>query len=124
MVKGEKCAGFNFYWLNFSHYRFLKNKSSKTVDIGTLRLSQPCNVMVSVMAVMIEMIRLINKIFTNAISELKLRQIAQTRRAVMKKDNEPAKVFCPPKKFKVWQPQRLPPVSAAVSEITNNDTGR
>ena len=75
-----------------------KNEYNTTVAIaGTLRLSQPCRVIVSAIAVHKEIIRLILIASAAGNKVTRFNQIKQTRSAVIKKEIEPARVFCPPK---------------------------
>jgi len=61
------------------------------------------------MAVEREMIRVIFNASCTGKSETTFNHIKQTIRDVNKKHSVPANVFCPPKKFFVRCPQRLPP---------------
>ena len=75
-----------------------KNEYNTNVaTTGTLRLSQPCSVIVSAIAVHKEIITLILIASAGGNKVTMFNQIKQTSNAVIKKEIEPARVFCPPK---------------------------
>lgn len=102
-----------------------RNKISNTnAEIGTVRLSYPLRLISSTAETIIAKDALIKNDLLNGIRKITANIVIAIKKQLTAKQIDPARVFCPLKKDLENTPHRLPPHSAAVSEMVRMDIGR